>query len=249
MGARLLGIQRSALNEALSARQTRPQPAAEAGRAPHAFWEQASEAEDLPDPVDPSDLGFSGNSLRLPPLRERGEGPLRSALICLQRLSSRYRFPFPRDTVEQVLLDCENRLGGISLLHLGQILESLGLEVRPLTAPTSKLHRLEPPALVKLDDRFLLVEEAGPRGLTLADPSRGLVQLSSKELAELSPDGLKLILIRPAESAEQDAQTSRFDLSWFWKVMRPYRIQMVLVFIAGFTAKLLDIGFILAVFI
>ncbi len=247
MGARLLGIQRSALNEALSARQTRPQSAAESGRAPHAFWEQASEAEDLPDPVDPSDLGFIGDSRRLPPLRERGEGPLPSALICLQRLSSRYRFPFPRDTVEQVLLDCEQRLGGISLLHLGQILESLGLEVRPLTAPASQLHRLEPPALVKLEDRFLLVEEAGPRGLTLADPSRGLVQLSSKELAELSPDGVRLILVRPAESSDQDAQASRFDLDWFWSVIKPYRPQMGLVFISGFTGKVLEIGFTLAI--
>ncbi len=247
MGARLLGIQRSALNEALSARQTRPQSTAETGRAPHAFWNQASEAGDLPDPIDPSDLGFSGNSLRLPPLRERGEGPLPSALICLQRLSSRFRFPFPRDTVEQVLLDCEQRLGGISLLHLGQILESLGLEVRPLTAPTSQLHRLEPPALVKLDDRFLLVEEAWPRGLTLADPSRGLVQLNSKDLAELSPDGVRLMLVRPAESGDQDAQASRFDLDWFWSVIKPYRPQMGLVFISGFTGKVLEIGFTLAI--
>ena len=247
MGARLLGIQRSALNEALSARQTRTQSTAEASRTRHAYWEQASEAEDLPDPVDPSDLGFSSNSLRLPPLRERGEGSLPSALICLQRLSSRYSFPFPRDTVEQVLLDCEQRLGGISLLHLGQILESLGLEVRPLSAPAKQLHRLEPPALVKLEDRFLLVEEAGPRGLTVADPSRGLVQISSKQLAELSPDGFRLMLIRPSESNEQDAQASRFDLDWFWSVIKPYRPQMGLVFIAGFTGKILDIGFVLSI--
>ena len=247
LGARLLGIQRSALNEALSARQTRPQSTAETGRAPHVFWNQASEAGDLPDPIDPSELGFSGDSRRLPPLRERGEGSLQSALICLQRLSSRYRFPFPRDTVEQVLLDCEQRLGGISLLHLGQILESLGLEVRPLSAPTSQLHRLEPPALVKLDGRFLLVEEAGPRGLTMADPSCGLVQLSGKQLAELSPDGVRLMLVRPAESNDKDAQASRFDLDWFWSVIKPYRPQMGLVFISGFTGKVLEIGFTLAI--
>ena len=86
-------------------------------------------------------------------MRERGEGPQGTAIICLQRLANRYRFPFPRDTVEQVLIDCEQRLGGITLLHLGQILESLGLEVRPLNAPAKQLHRLQPPALVKLQDQ------------------------------------------------------------------------------------------------
>ena len=94
--------------------------------------------------------------------------------------------------LQQVLVDCEQRLGGISLLHLGQILESLGLEVRPLNAPAKQLHRLQPPALVKLQDRFLLIEEAGPRGLVVADPSRGLVPLSTAELQKISPDGFQL---------------------------------------------------------
>lgn len=246
LGARLLGVQRSALEEALAARRTRNQSAAESGRAPHAFWEQASEADDLPEPVDPSEFGFISR-IRLPPLRERGDGPLNSSLICLKRLSSRYKFPFPRDTVEQVLLDCEQRLGGISLLHLGQILESLGLEVRPLSAPSNQIHRLEPPALIKLDNRFLLIEQAGPRGLTVADPSRGVVELSSQQLAELSPDGMNLMLVRPAESNDQDAQASRFDLDWFWSVMKPYRLQMGLVFLSGFTEKVLEIGFTLAI--
>ena len=248
LGARLLGIQRAALNEALSARSSSPRSAAgAAGRAPEDLWRQASDAEDLPEPIAPQDLGLSSSSRQLPPLRQRGEGPLDTALICLQRLATRYRFPFPRDTVEQVLLDCEQRLGGISLLHLGQVLESLGLEVRPLSAPARQLHRLQPPALVKLDDRFLLVEDAGARGLVVADPSRGLVPLSTAELQELSPDGFQLMLVRPAESNEDDAQASSFDLAWFWRMIRPYRTQMGLVFMAGFTTKVLEIGFVLAI--
>jgi len=248
LGARLLGIDRNVLDEALNARCNRPKSASgSAGRVPEQLWQQASEAEDLPDPIDPSDLGLHSPQRRLAPLRERGEGPLDTAMICLQRLASRYRFPFPRDSVEQVLIDCERRLGGISLLHLGQVLESLGLEVRPLTAPAKQLHRLQPPALVRLEDRFLLVEEAGPSGLVVADPSRGLVCLRSNELQSISPDGFQLMLVRPAESADEDAQASRFDLAWFWSVIRPYRLQMGLVFLSGFTIKVLEIGFVLAI--
>ena len=248
LGGRLLGIQQAALDEALTARSSRTQSAtAAAGRAPEDLWRQASDAEDLPEPIDPQELGLSSGSRQLPPLRERGEGPLDTALICLQRLATRYRFPFPRDTVEQVLIDCEQRLGGISLLHLGQVLESLGLEVRPLSAPARQLHRLQPPALVKLDGRFLLIEDAGAKGLVVADPSRGLVPLSTTELQEISPDGFQLMLVRPAESNGEDASASRFDLAWFWSMIRPYRTQMGLVFIAGFTTKVLEIGFVLAI--
>lgn len=253
LGARLLGIQRDALAEALQARSARPgshasnHGAATQGRAPEDLWRQARDADDLPDPIDPEDLGLHSGRRRLPPLRERGDGPLATALICLQRLAGRYRFPFPRDTVEQVLLDCDTRLGGISLLHLGQILESLGLEVRPLTAPADQLHRLEPPALLKLEKRFLLVEEAGPRGLMVADPSRGLVQFSPKEFQELSDGPLQLMLVRPAESSAQDDAAAQFDLAWFWEVIRPYRPQMLLIFVAGFTIKILEIGFILLI--
>jgi ATP-binding cassette subfamily B protein len=100
---------------------------------------------------------------------------------------------------------------------------------------------------VKLDDRFLLIEQAGPRGLAVADPSRGLVPLNTAELQELSPEGFQLMLVRPAESNEDDAQASSFDLAWFWRMIRPYRTQMGLVFIAGFTTKVLEIGFVLAI--
>ena len=119
--------------------------------------------------------------------------------------------------------------------------------MRPLSAPARQLHRLQPPALVKLDDRFLLVEDAGAKGLVVADPSRGLVPLSTAELQELSPDGFQPMPVRPAESNDEDASASRFDLAWFWRMIRPYRTQMGLVFLSGFTAKLLEIGFVLAI--
>ncbi len=248
LGPRLLGIQRAALNEALQARSGRADtPDRHAGRAPDELWQQAQDAGDLPDPIDPGDLGLSQAHRVLPPLRERGDTPLDTAMICLRRLAQRYRFPFPRDSVEQVLLDCDTRLGGISLLHLGQILESLGLEVRPLTAPAQHLHRIEPPALIRYGERFLLVEDAGARGLVVADPSRGLVTLSLQELRQLGDEGLKLMLVRPAESAADDAQATRFDLNWFWTVMQPYRPQMGLLVLTGFVDKLLSLVFPLAV--
>jgi ATP-binding cassette subfamily B protein len=252
--ARWVGIRRAVLDPALQARLSVHESqvaadgrAGQARRAPAALWDLAQEAGDLPEPDTLPDLGLGAARLRLPPLRELGEGPLASALICLQRLASRYRFPYPRDMVQQVLLDCDARLGGISLMHLGQLLESLGLEVRPLRSPGSLLHRIEPPALIRLQDHFVLIEEASARGLLLADPQRGLVQLSLAEVRRLWPDALELMLVRPAESADADSQATRFDLQWFWSVMQPYRPQMWLLLITGFVDKLLDLVFPLAI--
>ena len=104
LGPRLLGIQRAALNEALQARSGRADaPDHHAGRAPDELWQQAEDAGDLPDPINPGDLGLNQAHRVLPPLRERGDTPLDTAMICLRRLAQRYRFPFPRDSVEQVL--------------------------------------------------------------------------------------------------------------------------------------------------
>jgi subfamily B ATP-binding cassette protein HlyB/CyaB len=192
-------------------------------------------------------LGLTDYTLRIPQMRGRGEGSLETALLCLQRLANRYRFPFPRETARQLLSDCESRLGGITLLHLGQLLESLGLEVRPLVAPCDSLHRLETPSLLKLDDRFVLVEEASARGLVLADPTDGIRKLNPAQLKQLSEGPLHLILIRPAETGENDQLASRFDLSWFWEVNRPYRPQLLLILIGGFVQRVLDTFFILLI--
>jgi len=244
---RLVGLRRGLLEPALSERLSQADPSprdtSRDHRVPQALWDVAQYAADLPTPDALPDLGFGASRLRLPPLREFGEGPLASAMVCMQRLASRYRFPFPRDTVQQVLLDCDTRLGGISLIHLGQLLESLGLEVRPLRSPGSQLHRIEPPALIRLQDHFVLVEEASSRGLLVADPQRGLVQLSLAEVRELWPQNLELMLVRPAESPDAGQEATRFDLAWFWTVMQPYRPQMVLLLLTGFVDKLLELVF------
>lgn len=69
--------QRDALNEALQARSGRAEASdRDAGRAPDELWQQAQDAGDLPDPIDPGELGLSQANRALPPLRERGDTPL-----------------------------------------------------------------------------------------------------------------------------------------------------------------------------
>lgn len=248
---RLLGIRRLILNPALTERcisfdssliSSNSLPSTKSN-----IWNIAIDASPLPNPEDLPDLGFSSSQLRLPPLREIVDGPLASAMVCLQRLATRYKFPFPRDTVEQVLSDCDSRLAGITLLHLGQLLESLGLEVRPLFSPGNFLHRIEPPALMRLENHFVLVEEVSSKGLLIADPQRGLIQVPLSEARLLWRDGVDLILVRFIETASDDKGNVQFDLAWFWSALSCYRPQMLLLLLTGFVVKLLELIFPLAV--
>ena len=80
--------------------------------------------------------------------------------------------------LKQLLLaDLSDRID-TTLGSLANLLESLGLEARPLSCPTSHLHRLEAPALLQRGERFVVLERAGSAGWQLADPGCGRLQLS-----------------------------------------------------------------------
>ncbi|QPN65889.1 peptidase domain-containing ABC transporter [Synechococcus sp. CBW1006] len=206
-----------------------------------------AEAPPLPDPPDPAALGL--------PVRDRPsagrigprvQGRPATALVCLRRLGQLQRFPVPLDSLRLALEDCEQRLGGVTLQHIGQLVESIGLEARPLACPPSHFHRLEAPAVLERNGHFALLEAAGPKGWSLADPSEGLLTLSLPELRRLWPEGLELMLVRQPTGAVVDARASRFDLAWFAEALRPYRGRLAVVLLTGFTQKLLELIFPLA---
>ncbi|MFL0770950.1 MAG: peptidase domain-containing ABC transporter, partial [Prochlorococcus sp.] len=55
-----------------------------------------------------------------------------------------------------------------------------------------------------------------------------------------------MMLVRPVASALEDEQATRFDLTWFSLMLKQYRPQVVVLFLAGFVDKLLDLVFPLA---
>ena len=203
-------------------------------------------APQLPPPSDPEDLGLTLSTTiqRQPP--DRARGPEGTAMACMKRLAEEMGFPLPRDTIAEVLADCETRLGGLTLLHLGQLLEGLGMDVRPLHCSALQVQRVEPPALLHHNDGFMLLEATRGKTCLIADPSEGLLQLNREELQQRFPEGMDLILIRRGINSDLDRETAQFDLQWFWESMRPYRPQMVLLLISGAASKLLELVFPLA---
>ena len=204
--------------------------------APAGLWEQALEAAELPDPLGP-ELG-ARQRYHLPAMGQRGEGRQATAMICLQRLADKLRFPFPRDSVLQVLEDCEQRLGGLTLLHLGQLLEGLGLEVRPLSCGANDLFQLETPVLLQDGRGFALLEHSSSHQIVLADPSQGLLELNRAEARQRWPESQRLLVIRRQVIVGDPLQPDHlFDLAWFWGAMQPYRGQLLLLLLTGIADK------------
>jgi len=208
----------------------------------------ARQADALPAPQTAEELGWPAEAAPVGanlPL-QRAEGELDTAIACLQRLARQLHFPLPRDTVYEVLDDCQTRQGQITLLHIGQLLEGLGLDVRPLHSAAGKLHRISGTGVLQRGSSFVLLVHTDAKGCWLADPERGISHISTAELEELFPDGLELILVRRGLSQSGDEEASRFDLAWFWSSMRPYRFQMLLVLCSGGVSKALELVFPLA---
>ena len=209
------------------------------------------EAPQLPEPLDPASLGLPRPETPnpQPPLTGRSDKPVGSAVMALGHLARLLNTPLPQEVVHQSLSDQWDRFGQLPLLSLANLLESLGLEARPLVCPPSHLHRLEPPALLKRDNRFVVLEQAGAGGWDLADPATGRQQLSLTAVKQEWPEGLELVLVRQpltqAEAFEQEGGT--FDLAWFWRALRPYRPQLAVLLLNGLVAKLLELVFPLAV--
>ncbi|QPN59089.1 peptidase domain-containing ABC transporter [Synechococcus sp. CBW1002] len=231
--------------------QLPPQPAEPAAREVTGFdpllVESLPEAPAPGEPIDPATLGLPVPPAP-PPLGPlpRVKGRPATALACLRRLGQLQRFPVPLDSLRLALEDCEQRLGGVTLQHIGQLVESIGLEARPLACPPSHFHRLEAPAVLEREGHFALLEAAGPKGWSLTDPSEGLLTLSLPELRRLWPEGVELMLVRQPTGAVVDARASRFDLAWFAEALRPYRGRLAVVLLTGFTQKLLELIFPLA---
>ena len=207
------------------------------------------EAPELPEPLDPAALGLAHQGRALPGLSGRSDQPVESAVLSLQHLARLLGTPMPLEVVRQVLSDQWERFNGLRLGSLANLIESLGLEARPLSCPTSHLHRLEAPALLQRQERFVVLERAGAGGWQLADPAVGRVQLSLEAVKREWPQGLELVLVRQpiGAAADGEGEAANFDLAWFWGALKPYRPQLAVLLLNGLVAKLLELVFPLAI--
>ena len=166
------------------------------------------------------------------------EGVLEETLACFQMLTKLMKLPFRRDAIERVLRD-QLRRGQTPTLRLcGQIAAGLGLHVSGAKVAARMGMRLQTPTLVPWGEAFALVVRSDQRGLLLASPSQGFVELDPEQLETAFPEGIDLLLMdRTSTTPEQT-----FGPSWFWPALKRYRGVLIQVLLASFVVQLFTLA-------
>ncbi|MFY8149448.1 MAG: peptidase C39, partial [Prochlorococcaceae cyanobacterium] len=168
----------------------------------------------------------------------RGQGPVESTLACFQMLARQLKLPFRRDSIEKVLRDSLRRGQAPNLQLCGQLAASLGLHVIAARVPAAMGTRLQEASLLPWEHGFAVVIASNGRGLTLASPEHGRVQLSPEQLEQLFPEGIELLVMeRSTLTPEQ-----RFGPEWFWPALKRYRGVLLQVLLASFVVQLFTLA-------
>jgi ATP-binding cassette subfamily B protein len=97
---------------------------------------------------------------------------------------------------------------------------------------------MQTPSLMPWQGGFALAIEANAKGLRLASPRDGWVQLSPAQIEEHYPEGIELVLVdRTTATPEQ-----KFNLSWFMPALRRYRGVLIQVLITSFVVQLFTLA-------
>jgi ATP-binding cassette subfamily B protein len=169
----------------------------------------------------------------------RGQGPLEETLACFQMLASELQLPFRRDAIEKILRDALRRGQQPDLQLCANIAAMMGLHVSGVRVPANQATRLQTPALIPWrQGGFALVRTANARGLVIASPRDGLVQLTPADVQEIFAEGLEFLLLERRNTTPEQ----RFNFSWFWPALRRYKGILLQVLLASFVVQLFSLA-------
>ena len=168
----------------------------------------------------------------------RGNGPLEETLACFQMLAAELKLPFRRDAIEKILRDVLRRGQTPDLQLCGNLAAMMGLHVSGVRVPAIQGTRLQTPALIPWQGGFAVVRGSNARGLLLASPREGWVELSPDQLPEAFPDGIDVLLLERSSATPEQ----RFGFAWFWPALQRYRGILTQVLIASFVVQLFSLA-------
>ena len=168
----------------------------------------------------------------------RGNGPLEETLACFQILAAELKLPFRRDAIEKILRDVLRRGQTPDLQLCGNLAAMMGLHVSGVRVLANQGTRLQTPALIPWQGGFAVVRGANARGLLLASPRQGWVEIPPDQLPEAFPDGIDVLMLERSSATPEE----RFGFAWFWPALQRYRGILTQVLIASFVVQLFSLA-------
>ena len=203
-------------------------------------YDGASELGALPS-VSLSELGITEEDNRdikdVYPII-KGKGDLQESLAVCEMVSLYLKVPFRYDMLKKALEGQFRRDKSLTLELLGALTEGLGLRTQLGSVTKKYIASVESPALMFLDGSPVIIYEAKSEKIVIGHPSKGLLNLSAKELQLLLPDEVNFALPRRISTTP----TSRFGWSWFTPLLTKYRKSLILVFATSLLAQLFGLA-------
>ena len=166
------------------------------------------------------------------------KGKVPACLACLKMLTNRLDMPLRRDTIERILLQEYKKNKEISTQLMTGILSMMGLYTSVSKLPKELGTRLPSGSLIKWKDSYALVQNANSKGLTIASPEDGQVNIKLEELNNFFPDNIELLIVEKSSLTPK----KKFGFNWFLPSIKKYQSGLLLVLLASFVVQLFGLA-------
>jgi ATP-binding cassette subfamily B protein len=180
-------------------------------------------------------------ALRAPGRRDyvslsRASGPRDIPIAICCSLAEYFGVPINRDALRDQVDAVVQRQGQVNLVSLGQILDSLGLQVMLTRVPADRLPRVPTPAVLMQNGHIGVLDGVDPDGRArLLEAELGPVRVPCSDLATLEGGLVELLLFE----RKNDAKEEQFSWSWFLPFLRQHRRALVEVLVTSAAINLL----------
>ena len=164
----------------------------------------------------------------------KANGDIECVLACFQMLCSELEIPFRKDAVEKILRDVISRNQTINLELCGNLASMLGLHASGAKVPSKFSTRLPTPSLIAWKDSFAIITNSGPKGLSIASPVDGILNIKSSSIEEYFPENIDILFTDKTNCTPQQ----KFNFNWFWPSLKKYKNTLLQVLLASFVVQL-----------
>ena len=163
---------------------------------------------------------------------------VKEILACMKMLCRELKIPFRKDTIEKILRtalinDKEPTMELCAVVASILGLNATAVKVNPLAGV-----RVKYPSLIQIDNSFALIKESNAKGLVIASPSKGIIEIKANELSSFFKEGIYIILL----DKKNTTPDRNFGIEWFIPALKKHRRVLIQVLIASFVVQLFTLA-------
>ena len=168
----------------------------------------------------------------------KGGDDIDCTLAACHMIALHQNVPFRKDILRRLVEDRLRRNKKLSLELIGGLCETLGLKSQLASVDLKNIFSLDCPVIAYFNHTPCVIYGFRANSLVVADPIKGIINITIDELNLMDIKSLKFILSRRVG----DTPTSRFGWNWFTPLVSKYKKSLAIVFGTSLLAQLFGIA-------